>query len=150
MDPKEFDIEFVRGDTCPVEFDITNQDGEGLDDLENANIYFTVKNSFSDINYLFQKTYTAGQITKDGNKYTSKSSNQISKEWGINLGENLTIQGRLLPQPKLKYGKGNIVNPNNGNFRSGNTIKGSNISIPLLPFFEPSTNIKLHFVPFLG
>lgn len=70
MDPKEFDIEFVRGDTCPVEFDITNQDGEGLDDLENANIYFTVKNSFSDINYLFQKTYSAGQISKEGNVYS--------------------------------------------------------------------------------
>ena len=65
---------------------------------------------------------------KDGNKYTSKSSNQISKEWGINLGENLTIQGRLLPQPKLKYAKGNIVKPNNGNFRSGNTCKGSTIN----------------------
>jgi aubergine-like protein len=65
---------------------------------------------------------------KDGNKYSSKSSNQISKEWGINLGENLTIQGRLLPQPKLKYGKGNIVKPNNGNFRSGNTCRGSTIN----------------------
>ena len=65
---------------------------------------------------------------KDGNKYSSKSSNQISKEWGITLGENLTIQGRLLPQPKLKYGKGNIVKPNNGNFRSGNTCRGSTIN----------------------
>jgi len=65
---------------------------------------------------------------KDGNKYTSKSSNEISREWGINLGENLTIKGRLLPQPKLKYAKNTIVNPKNGNFRSGNTCKGSTIS----------------------
>ena len=69
-----------------------------------------------------------GYKGKDGNSYTSKSSNQISKEWGINLGENLTIKGRILPQPKLKYAKNNIVNPKNGNFRSGNTVSGAQIS----------------------
>ena len=69
-----------------------------------------------------------GYKGKDGNSYTSKSSNQISKEWGINLGENLTIKGRLLPQPKLKYAKNNIIRPNNGNFRSGNTVNGAQIS----------------------
>ena len=68
-----------------------------------------------------------GYKGKDGNNYTSKSSNQISKEWGINLGDNLTVTGRLLPQPKLKYAKNNIVRPNNGNFRSGNTCNGSKI-----------------------
>ena len=34
---------------------------------------------------------------KDGKTYPSKTSSQVSKEWGINLGENLTIQGRILP-----------------------------------------------------
>ena len=69
-----------------------------------------------------------GYKGKDGNSYTSKSSNQISKEWGINLGENLSIKGRILPQPNLKYAKNNIVKPNNGNFRSGNTVNGAQIS----------------------
>ena len=69
-----------------------------------------------------------GYKGKDGNSYTSKSSNQISKEWGINLGENLSIKGRILPQPKLKYAKNNIIRPNNGNFRSGNTVAGAEIS----------------------
>ena len=69
-----------------------------------------------------------GYKGKDGNSYTSKSSNQISKEWGINLGENLSIKGRILPIPKLKYAKNNIVKPNNGNFRSGNTANGAQIS----------------------
>ena len=69
-----------------------------------------------------------GYKGKDGNSYTSKSSNQISKEWGINLGENLSIKGRILPQPKLKYAKNNIIRPNNGNFRSGNTVNGAQIS----------------------
>ena len=66
---------------------------------------------------------------KDGNLYTSKSSNEISQEWGINLGENLSIKGRILPQPKLIYGKKNIIHPNNGNFRSGNSYYGSTLSL---------------------
>ena len=65
---------------------------------------------------------------KDGNIYTSKSANEISREWGITLGDNLVIKGRILPQPKLKFGKNNIVTPNNGNFRSGNIYNGMNIS----------------------
>lgn len=69
-----------------------------------------------------------GYKGKDGNSYTSKSSIQISKEWGINLGENLSIKGRILPQPKLKYAKNSIIKPNNGNFRSGNTVSGAQIS----------------------
>ena len=66
---------------------------------------------------------------KDGNLYTSKSSNEIAQEWGINLGENLTVSGRLLPQPKLLYAKKNVVVPKNGNFRSGNTFTGSAINL---------------------
>jgi aubergine-like protein len=61
---------------------------------------------------------------KDGKSYPSKTSAEVSKEWGINLGENLTIKGRILPQPKLLYGKNQIVTPNNGNFRSGPTFNG--------------------------
>jgi aubergine-like protein len=61
---------------------------------------------------------------KDGKSYPSKTSAEVSKEWGINLGENLTIKGRILPQPKLLYGKNQIVTPNNGNFRSGPTYNG--------------------------
>ena len=61
---------------------------------------------------------------KDGTSHPCKTSSQVSKEWGINLGENLTIQGRILPQPKLCYGKNQIVTPNNGNFRSGSAFNG--------------------------
>ena len=65
---------------------------------------------------------------RDGNLYKSKSANEISKEWGINLGDNLTIKGRILPPPKLNYGKNSIVLPKNGNFRSGNICHGANIN----------------------
>ena len=65
---------------------------------------------------------------KDGNYYKSKSAKEISTEWGITLGNNLVIKGRILPPPKLKYGKNGIVTPNNGNFRSGNIYSGAQIS----------------------
>ena len=61
---------------------------------------------------------------KDGNSYQGKTPAQISKEWGINLGDSLIIKGRVLPQPKLLYGKNNVVKPNNGVFRSGNILSG--------------------------
>jgi aubergine-like protein len=76
-------------------------------------------------------TNTEGKSYKgrDGNMYKSKSANEISKEWAISLGDNLTVKGRILPAPKLKFGKNGIVSPNNGTFRSGNIYNGANISI---------------------
>ena len=65
---------------------------------------------------------------KDGQMHSSKTSAEVSQEWGIKLGENLSIKGRILPQPHLQYGKNQIVNPNNGNFRSGSTLNGANIN----------------------
>ena len=61
---------------------------------------------------------------RDGKPHPSKTSLQVAREWGINLGDNLSIQGRILPQPTLKYGKNQIVIPKNGNFRSASTFKG--------------------------
>ena len=71
MEAKEFDIEFVRGDTCPITFNLVDGEGNELDNIENANIYFTVKTGYSEPNYLFQKTLLGGTITKDGNKYST-------------------------------------------------------------------------------
>jgi len=65
---------------------------------------------------------------KDGNSYQGKTPHQVAESWGINLGSNLEIQGRVLPQPKLQYGKKNIVRPNNGLFRSGNAFMGVNLN----------------------
>lgn len=70
MEPKEFDMEFVRGDTCPITFSITDSQDNILDDLEGANIYFTVKVSYSEPSFLIQKTYNGGTITKDGDNYS--------------------------------------------------------------------------------
>ena len=65
---------------------------------------------------------------KDGNSYQGKTPAQVSKDWGINLGDNLVIQGRVLPQPKLLYANKNIVRPNNGVFRSGNIYNGISLN----------------------
>lgn len=66
------------------------------------------------------KTYKG----KDKNCYKSKTSAEVAREWGINLGKNLEIEGRILPQPSLIYQRYSIVKPNNGLFRSGNTFQG--------------------------
>lgn len=71
MEPKEYDIEFVRGDTCPFTF--TAKDGDGnpldIDDLTNFNMYFTVKNNYNEQNAIIQKTYLGGTIVKDGTSF---------------------------------------------------------------------------------
>lgn len=79
------------------------------------------------IRKLIENTEGKNYKGKDGNVYKSKSANEISKEWGITLGDNLVIKGRILPQPKLKYAKNAIVVPRNGNFRSGNIYNGAQI-----------------------
>ena len=80
------------------------------------------------IREMMQSTTGKSYRGKDNNTYISKSANQVSKEWGVNLGENLSVQGRLLPQPELKY-KTSKVKPNNGNFRSGNVETGASITM---------------------
>ena len=79
------------------------------------------------IRKLMENTEGKNYKGKDGNVYKSKSANEFSKEWGITLGDNLVIKGRVLPQPKLKYAKNSIVVPRNGNFRSGNICNGAQI-----------------------
>lgn len=65
MEPKEFDFEFPRGDTCPVSFDITDTEGNSLD-LSSSEIYFTLKKSYATSNYVLQKKKSTGGITIEG------------------------------------------------------------------------------------
>ena len=67
MEPKEYDFEFPRGDTCPVSFDITDANGDELD-LSSSEIYFTVKKSYRTSNYIIQKKKSSSEITIDGTK----------------------------------------------------------------------------------
>ena len=67
------------------------------------------------------KTYK----NRDGTIVPCKSPSAVSEEWGISLGNNLEIKGRILPQPKLLYGRDKKVFPNNGRFKSEVTLKGA-------------------------
>ena len=67
MEPKEFDIEFPRGDTCNLEFNLIDANGNVLELSNEDELYFTVKKSYNDSNYIFQKKYSNNQIIqRDG------------------------------------------------------------------------------------
>ena len=64
---------------------------------------------------------------KKGNIIKLKSPKELSEEWGINLGSNLTFQGTIFPQPKLIF-KGKNVFPENGRYRSANPFLSQEIT----------------------
>ena len=68
---------------------------------------------------------------KKKEKVSLKSPKELSEQWGINLGCNLTFQGNFIPQPHL-YFKGNEgskeIIPENGRYRSGNPYKSFTIT----------------------
>ncbi len=67
MEALEVDFEFPRGDTPPISFRITDLDLQELD-LENAEIYFTMKKNANVTNFILQKKYSTGEITVDGDQ----------------------------------------------------------------------------------
>lgn len=65
MEPKEFDIEFTRGDTCPIKFSLVDNNGTILELKPSDELYFTVKDNFNTTTEKLQKTYGNGDITKE-------------------------------------------------------------------------------------
>ncbi len=65
MEPKEFDFEFPRGDTCPVSFDLTDASENELkqEDLE---ITFTMKKNYNTSDVVIQKRLSQGEIKLEG------------------------------------------------------------------------------------
>ena len=64
--PKEKSIEFTRGDTCPISFTLTDENGQPLNLTSTDEIYFTVKKDYSNQNVIFQKKLSTGDIKQDG------------------------------------------------------------------------------------
>ena len=60
-------------------------------------------NEIFKINELISSTSCKTYKTRDGKTLPSKSPYEVSKEWGISLGDNLSIQGRLLNPPTLLH-----------------------------------------------
>ena len=64
---------------------------------------------------------------KKGEKVNLQSPKELSEEWGINLGSNLSFQGTIFPQPQL-YFKNKNVFPNNGRFQTANPLMSNKIT----------------------
>ena len=76
------------------------------------------------INELLNSSVNKTYKNKEGKEITIKSAKEIKDLYGINIGENLTLKGRIIPQPHLIFNNGQkFVIPNNGNFRSENPNK---------------------------
>lgn len=69
MEPKEYDIEFPRGDTCPLKFNLLDKNNNLIELSQSDEMYFTVKKSFNTSNVIFQKKFTSGNIVKEDDGY---------------------------------------------------------------------------------
>ena len=72
---------------------------------------------------MFNSTTKKTYINNQGKEVSLKSPAEVSKEWGITIGDNLIVEGKILTQPNLLFKDGKIVVPNNGRFQSGNIYK---------------------------
>ena len=61
-------------------------------------------------------------------KMMKDKSKELAEDWGINLGENLTLEGRILSQPTLIFAKHKEIIPRNGIFRTDVTYNGAEIT----------------------
>ena len=76
------------------------------------------------INELINSTVNKKFKNKEGKEIVVKSAKEIKDLYGISIGNNLTIKGRIIPQPHLIFNNGQkFIIPNNGNFRSENPNK---------------------------
>lgn len=65
MEPKEFDIEFTRGDTCPLKFKLTDENKNVLTLTGADELYFTVKDNYNTSTVKLQKKYSTGGIVQE-------------------------------------------------------------------------------------
>jgi hypothetical protein len=65
MGPKEFDIEFTRGDTCPLKFSLLDKDGNVLTLTSSDELFFTVKKDFNTTTTKLQKKFSTGDIVHE-------------------------------------------------------------------------------------
>ena len=80
--------------------------------------------AISGINDLLNSIIKKKYKNKDGKEITLKSAKEIKDLYGITIGNNLTIKGRIIPQPHLIFNKGQkFIIPNNGNFHTDNPNK---------------------------
>jgi hypothetical protein len=90
MEPKEFDFEFPRGDTCPYSFELTDAQNQQLDiNTNTAEITMTVRDGK---NIVFQKKYSKGEIVVDGIDVNLTIKHTDTKDLKMNSKYNYDIQ----------------------------------------------------------
>ena len=76
-------------------------------------------NAIKSINDLINSDVKKVYKNKKGVSIELKSAKEIKEMYGIKFGNNLTMVGRLMPQPNLLFNGGKkVVTPKNGLFRS--------------------------------
>ena len=84
MEPIEFDVEFPRGDTCTLNFELTDESGLALDSSKSFEITMTARDASK--NVVFQKKYSLGTI-----KVNEKNVSLVIEHKDT---ENLNIGGK--------------------------------------------------------
>ena len=104
----------------------------------------TKMNEIKDIKNLL--TSNSSKIITDrlGNEKNCKSPLEVSKDWGISLGNNLAIKGRILPQPTLLFYNNQTIIPKNGKFMSGKTKVGMTLTKDnFIFFYDPNDKSRI-------
>ena len=78
-------------------------------------------NAIRGINSLLNSTVNKIYTNKQGKEIRLKSAKETQELYGINIGNNLVVNARVMNQPHLMFNHGEkFVIPNNGIFRSDN------------------------------
>ena len=93
-------------------------------------------------------------IKKGNQTSTLKSPKELAEEWGINLGNNLTLEGRIIMPPKINFRviddscKEKIIlkeiEPKNGLFKPGIPVRIYNITEKNLFFLYDANDEKIN------
>ena len=81
MEPKEFDFEFPRGDTCPYLFEMTDQEGNPFNLSSTSEITMTVRDLSKNI--VFQKKLSRKEIKVDGKNVVIMIEHKDTKDLKI-------------------------------------------------------------------
>ena len=78
-------------------------------------------NAIRGINALLNSTHNKKYVNKQGKEISLQSAKETQEKYGINIGNNLIVNARVMPQPHLMFNGGQkFVVPNNGIFRAEN------------------------------
>lgn len=66
---KEIDFEFTRGDTCPLVFNLLDENGNEIEIENQDEIYLTFKKNYNTKDIVLQKRFSTQEIIKEDRQY---------------------------------------------------------------------------------